>query len=69
MISAAPIVNNRSQLHINGHGKSNKDIADLINTALLELICKKINRFIVFQVLIVIQKSQRLMSLYFSRHY
>ena len=37
MISASPTVNIRSQLHINGpDGKSNKDSADLINSAFLE---------------------------------
>lgn len=37
MIPATPTANMRLQLHIDGlDGKSNKDIADLINTALLE---------------------------------
>ena len=37
MIPATPTANIRSQLHIDGlSGKSNKDIADLINSVLLE---------------------------------
>jgi hypothetical protein len=39
MISATPTEDIRAQLHVDGlDGKSNKDIADLINTALLDLM-------------------------------